>query len=376
MMTSFSTSAGTTDWLTALAMQSKSNYQSVLITVLQTKGSTPRETGAKMLVTPAGCVGTIGGGHLEFKVIELGQSLLAETHGLNEPQFSSHIHRIPLGASLGQCCGGHVEVLLERLSHTDLSWALAAVELLNKNEATIIVTQLDSLSAKERYQRTDKKLVVSQASVAGSLGSPNGDADAMARARLLLNSPDQGPVWRIDHLLFESLTPQVPEVLLFGAGHVGRAMVRVLQHLPCRIQWIDSRQVMLTDVSTTSNLRVFASDDPASCIDQAPAGCYVLIMTHSHQLDMELCEHALKRSDLAFCGLIGSATKRQRFLRRLSARGFNKEQLDRLTCPIGVKGISGKEPAQIAVATAAQLLQHFEDPTARSRDTVVMSVTA
>ncbi len=156
-------------------------------------------------------------------------------------------------------------------------------------------------------------------------------------------------------LLFEPVTAGDFQILLFGAGHVGKALVQVLQGLPCDITWIDPRENEFPDI-VPANVRVDAGDRPDLAVDQAPPASCVLIMTHSHALDQAICERALRRDDLAYCGLIGSATKRARFRRRLAAAGLSERALDGLTCPIGIDGISGKHPGEIAIAVAAELL--------------------
>ena len=159
-------------------------------------------------------------------------------------------------------------------------------------------------------------------------------------------------------------TPSRFHLQLYGAGHVGRAIVRVLETLPCRVDWIDERDdefaAFLAEragQSPAPHVRIVCVDALAAEIAAAPAGGFCLILTHDHDLDFELCEAALRRGDLGFVGLIGSATKRARFERRLLARGVPPQAVARLVSPIGMEGIAGKEPEVIAVAVAAQLLQ-------------------
>lgn len=151
---------------------------------------------------------------------------------------------------------------------------------------------------------------------------------------------------------------------LFGAGHVGRALVSGLRRLPCTIDWIDEReQEFPADVfsaaapDTPSTIRPLAMEVPQAEVAQAPPGAFYLVMTHRHDLDFAIGEAILRRGDFRWFGLIGSATKRARFLRRWEARGIQRASLERLTCPIGIPGIDGKAPEIIAVAVAAQLLQ-------------------
>ena len=150
-----------------------------------------------------------------------------------------------------------------------------------------------------------------------------------------------------------------PVVAVFGAGHVGRAVVSAVAPLPCRIVWADPR----TDLLAAAPPGVVPGGMEVAGL---PAGSFLLIMTHSHPLDLDLVEAALRRDDLAWVGLIGSDSKRRRFEGQLRARGIARDRIDRLVCPIGIRGILGKEPAVIATAVAAQLLIAFEAQGARN----------
>ncbi|WP_322030687.1 xanthine dehydrogenase accessory protein XdhC [Paraburkholderia sp. J76] len=145
-------------------------------------------------------------------------------------------------------------------------------------------------------------------------------------------------------------------IVLFGAGHVGHALVTLLGMLPCVVQWVDERDELFPD-EVPANVQVEATDTPAAIVDEAPAGAYFLVMTHNHALDFELTERIMRRRDFAWFGLIGSKTKRVKFERRLMERGVDARRMDEMTCPIGVTGIVDKAPSSIAVAVAAQLMQ-------------------
>jgi xanthine dehydrogenase accessory factor len=153
----------------------------------------------------------------------------------------------------------------------------------------------------------------------------------------------------------ETIRPMFHHLYLFGAGHVGKAVVRALHGLPFRITWIDSRDNVFPD-DLPEHVLAIQSAAPASEVDKAPAGALFLVMTHSHPLDLEICARVLQRSDVAYLGLIGSETKRARFASRLRAICIPPQALARLTCPIGIPGIAGKEPSVIAASVAAQLL--------------------
>ena len=252
----------------------------VLVSVDSTQGSTPRDVGAWMAVfAEGGTIGTIGGGHLEFEAIAIARRALAG-HAVEARC------RFALGPSLGQCCGGVVQLGFERIGPAD--------------EVTL-------------------------------------------RARL-----EAGDDAR-----------RMP-VALFGGGHVGRAIVQALAPLPVRVQWIDSR-----DEAFPAGLPRWVCTDHSTPVQAAVADlaaqARVLIMSFSHAEDLDIVAACLQRQrarhDLPYIGLIGSKSKWARFRHQLEARGFSEAELAQVTCPIGVPGILGKEPAVIAAAVAAQLMQ-------------------
>lgn len=145
-------------------------------------------------------------------------------------------------------------------------------------------------------------------------------------------------------------------VVLFGAGHVGHALVSLLGRLPCVVQWVDERDELFPD-EVPANVQVEATDTPDAIVDEAPPGTYFLVMTHNHALDFALAERIMRRRDFTYFGMIGSKTKRVKFERRLIDRGVDPQRLFEMTCPIGVPGIVDKAPPSIAVAVCAELLQ-------------------
>jgi xanthine dehydrogenase accessory factor len=186
-----------------------------------------------------------------------------------------------------------------------------------------------------------------------------------------LLSGDHAPVFartRGTHLIQEQdgrrwLVAQVAapraHVVLFGAGHVGAALVRALAPLPCSVTWIDEREDMFP-ADVPANVRIEASDAPEDLVADAPPGASYLVMTHSHALDQRLAEAILARADVGWFGLIGSKTKRRQFEHRLRARGLDPARIEAMACPIGLPGITGKEPAVIAASVSAQLLTLWE----------------
>lgn len=281
-----------------------------LVSILATEGSAPRGAGTRMLVTRAAIAGTIGGGALEHQAIAQARALLDHSAG------SWRVQDYPLGPLLGQCCGGRVRLLVERLAPQARDWIGASGVLATRFEPDALVRTIE-------------------------------DTGLMA-ATLPARGPRPSPGDRI----VERLGADAMPVLMFGAGHVGRAVARAVDGLPLALSWFDTR----ADAAETPGVALVEEDHVESCARDAPPGSALLIMTHDHGLDYRLTATAL-RSPARFIGLIGSATKRARFLGRLERDGFDAAARARLTCPIGVEGVTGKAPAVIAIAVAAQLMQ-------------------
>jgi xanthine dehydrogenase accessory factor len=153
---------------------------------------------------------------------------------------------------------------------------------------------------------------------------------------------------------------------LHGAGHVGQAIIKLLADIDCTVRWIDTRDAGegapgLPDAQLLAalpdHITWLPTDSPPDEVRDAPPGACHLVLTHRHDLDLRIIEAVLQRGDAAFAGLIGSQTKRAKFLRRLADKDVSAEQLATLVCPIGVPGITGKEPSVIAISVVAQLLQ-------------------
>ncbi len=261
------------NWRDTIARLRAQATPAVLVSVDSIVGSTPREAGAKMIVTAGRLYGTIGGGNLEYQACRIARDQLDMGGG-------DGLQRFPLGAGLGQCCGGLVNLMFERLGQ-------------------------------------------------------NSDWDAIAGQK--------------DDI----------ELYLFGAGHVGRALVRVLADLPIKIHWIDTRDDMLP-ARAPGNAETICTDTPEVEIDDAPEGAWFLVMTHDHALDQRLCEQILRRDDFCYFGLIGSDSKRRLFETRMQRRGIDPRKFERMTCPIGIDGINGKQPARIAISVAAEILQVYD----------------
>jgi xanthine dehydrogenase accessory factor len=208
------------------------------------------------------------------------------------------------------------------------------------------------------------KLVVTSDGAIGALGFGL-DMQAAEIARALLANGESVRLMQIGApdapalFLFELQRAADFSIVLFGAGHVGRALVPMLAGLPCHITWVDSRDDQFPR-DLPANVTAVCTDAPTVEVEAAAPGSYFLVMTHSHALDQELAEAVLARSDFAYFGLIGSVSKRRAFEKRMKNRGVPPARFRYMTCPIGVPGISGKEPAAIAIAVAAEVLQARE----------------
>jgi xanthine dehydrogenase accessory factor len=325
------------DWLQAAASTAGTDdAPAVLVTVAMVEGSVPREPGAKMLVDATRQWGTVGGGHLELRGIETARAMLAAGE-------TRRLERFPLGPSLGQCCGGVVQLAFELLDR-----AHAALLAARPDEDSWRLVALDGAPALALFDAYGQRI-------------HGDDVPAFTRDRgtHIMREPD-GRRWLVD-----AIEAPRDHLMLFGAGHVGAAIVRALAALPCRVTWVDEREDLFP-AGLPANVAVEASDTPEALAEQAPPGTSFLVMTHSHALDQRLAEAILKRPEVHddWFGLIGSNTKRKQFEHRLRERGIDSARLDAMVCPIGVPGIEGKAPAVIAVAVAAQLLMVWEARTA------------
>lgn len=329
--------------LTGLAAAAAETAPRILVTVAQVAGSAPREPGAKMLVTRQQAFDTIGGGHLEMRATDIARAMLALPPG--ELRAQRRLERFPLGPSLGQCCGGVVHLAFERIT-ADAGEHFGAISRRWQNgQDSWRLIPLDATDAASTYDEGGQRLSGPGPAL---LPRPGPGVDCTLRV------DEQGKHWLLD-----SCRPYRPRLYLFGAGHVGAAIVRALAELPCQVVWVDEREDMFP-ATLPSNVRIEATDTPEAVVEEAPAGASFLVLTHSHALDQQLSEHILRRTDFTWFGLIGSATKRVQFERRLRERGIPAERMQDMTCPIGLPGIRDKAPAVIAVSVAAQLMQVWE----------------
>lgn len=317
----------------------------VRVLIAATRGSSPREPGTNMLVLRDGALGTIGGGNLEWQALRYARTMLDRAVEMPPIQLI----RMVLGPDLGQCCGGVVHLWLERLTPADLPRLLEIARRVASDRAATVATELSAGGVGRRmlehgsgdWQRARAELHDDFSKVLDP-GTP---------AAIQLGRGGGG-----HSILLERIEVHRAALWLYGAGHVGQALVRVLEGLPFDITWLDSRQELLP-TPLSDNVRALHAPMPDSTVMLAPPHVRFLVMTHEHALDYALCREILRRDDFAWLGLIGSKSKGARFRSRLRREGTPPGLVARLVCPIGVQGVHSKSPAAIAVAVAAQLLQ-------------------
>ena len=305
----------------------KTGEPCALVTVAKAEGSTPREAGARLVVTgDERFFGTIGGGTLELEAIRRAAGNVRS--GLS----GFCVETVSLGPDLGQCCGGRVDIAIEVL-------------------ATEKLAQAERLAAHE----TLEEVFATRATVSGKGVGPRTLLKQIPDCRYSLDNEIAGA----EKVLAETFGSPRRPVCLFGAGHVGKALILALAPLPFQVTWIDSRPDQFPGV-VPANVKMISQPSPADLLDQAPDNAFVLAMTHSHALDEEIMARALLRQRFAYCGVIGSKTKRNRFRTRLKARGLNETLIANMVCPVGNPSIKSKHPAAIAAGVATDLLLRDE----------------
>ena len=281
------------------------------VIVADVRGSAPRDAGTSMLVWRDGQEGTIGGGALEWEAAATARRALQNDRGA--------VDQRPLGPDLGQCCGGSVVLGTE-------IW-----------DAERLAQAEDAAAAGPVFVRR----------IAGGLPCPKSLYAASGQSAAHVTRLEAG--W-----LTEPLLPAATPLWIWGAGHVGRAVVDVMAPLPgWQITWADTAADRFPASETPGVTGLWASDLPRLA-RHAPQDAAHLILTYSHPIDLALCDALLQRG-FGFCGLIGSATKWARFSKRLTEMGHSERAVRRITCPIGQRTL-GKHPTQIAIGVASQLL--------------------
>lgn len=253
------------NWNQASLNLSQQGKAYVLITIIGVTGSTPRDSGTKMVVSQNEIFDTIGGGHLEYKAIKQAEKLLLENKN------SQSIEHFQLGSQLGQCCGGNVSIL------------------------------------------------------------------------------------------FECFAANAIHIAVFGAGHVGQALIPMLAALPCHVTWVDNRESQFPiNCEQYDNVTKLITDDPASEVSTMPSNTLYVVMTHNHQLDFDISLDVLKREGFHYLGLIASDTKWRRFQQRYKHREIKPSLIEKINCPIGLKQVVGKMPMEVAISVAGKIIESYQ----------------
>lgn len=364
------TSAPVTGWLKPLrewpqALLSALEFEPAVVRILVTQvlGSAPREAGVCMLVGRTQFHGTIGGGQLEWQAMAAARLLL----GGGEP--AARLQRFVLATDVAQCCGGVVELWMQRYERADRAVLRSMSAAARRGSAVLISTitaagadhpgvehqivsdagehpAADLMLRTPRHQALPRLSLIAAANAAAN-ANPNSGVHA-----------DSGVVDRAT--LMERLDEPLPALWVYGAGHVGQALARIAAELPLKLTWIDPR-AQLFPATIPDSVRAVHALDPVSTVATAAAGARFIVLTHSHALDYALCRAILLRGDFASLGLIGSASKGARFRSRLERDGMSPERIARLRCPISAGAIASKWPGAIAVAIAFDLLRDIGD---------------
>ncbi|GIX12975.1 MAG: xanthine dehydrogenase accessory protein XdhC [Paracoccaceae bacterium] len=300
----------------------------VRVVVAAVEGSAPREPGAAMILTPHGAEGTIGGGALEWQAAARARALLAEARPWAREEM-----RLPLGPALGQCCGGAVRLVLERFGPAEID----AIAALRARGAAMFARPLAPGLPPADPGHDGPRIPLGARALARA-----------ARQGTAQDAPRLAGGW-----IAEAWARPARRLFLYGAGHVGRAVVRVLEGLDWQVVWVDDAPERFPPTIPPHAERLVAAN-PADAVALAGPDAAHLVMTYSHALDLEICHRILARP-FRWAGLIGSDSKAARFRSRLRALGHGEAAIARLVCPIGDKAL-GKAPAAIAIGVAAQLL--------------------
>lgn len=346
-----------TTWLEALRVWLSTQEPAVLVSVVRTTGSTPRQTDAKMLVSLEGTIDTIGGGQLEYRAVEIAQAILmkAQLTALRQPQQTETppslrtIEHFALGARAGQCCGGSMDLAFEVLNATDVPWVTALTQYDRNYTQGAMTRSFSSEGVLQTWQWHTEQ----------------------GRAAHAVAATHQG-AWT------DAISVSHFPIAVFGAGHVGQALMQCLQPLSRQLFWIDSRDHIFP-AHTNAWVTCIHSDEPAEVLADLPPNCAIVVLTHSHALDLDIVYQALqykaKRGIFPYIGLIGSTTKRLRFEHQLALRGLSVDAISPMVCPIGSPEIQSKMPAALALAVAHQLQAWYEASCFEGRSAVPHTVS-
>ena len=332
----------TREWLTNLREMVEAERSAIRVTIIRADGSTPRGVGCAMIVGRTAFSGTIGGGALELSALRTARSLLNLFAADTEPQWWREVHDFPLGPALGQCCGGFVQLLFERVGEAELR----DVPIASSKDMLLVRHIKPGQPWRFATHRKD-------------------DEDAWPlKIRGYVRKCFSGTRGRdaalISDWFIEPINVSNQDMFLYGAGHVGRAVTKAFVDLPFKIYWVDTHPERYPS-DFPENVTKLVARDPADAVRHAPPGAWHVIMTHSHAIDFDICHAVMKHCDFGYIGVIASRTKRVRFERRLREVGISDPLIAQLQAPIGLARLDGKEPAVIAVSLAADFLLRLQN---------------
>lgn len=306
----------------------------VRVLIAAHRGSVPRETGTLMLVTHDDIYGTIGGGHLEWRALQQAHELLVSKDRM------AQVQPMVLGRELAQCCGGEVHLWLERFTQQDLHWlrqlSRAIEQKTEQQTMPLLLSRLDGDQLQRHWLQP---------------GTTEYQAYSPLPTHVRLQQHEN------TFMLLEALPRPRASLWLYGAGHVGQALVRMLSPLSLDIVWVDSRADMLP-TTLPDNVHPLIHAMPSEVARDAPAAAHHRVLTHDHSLDYAICQTVLLKNRFATLGVIGSRSKAARFRHQLRRDGIAEEQIAKLLAQLGTR-IASKEPAAIAISIAAQWLQQL-----------------
>ena len=309
------------DWLAEITASLHQDKPVARLIILSAKGSTPRGAGAELIITQERQSGSIGGGALEYQATHIARDALAS---LPATGFVRFVRDFALGPDLGQCCGGNLRVLFECFAPA----TLADLQAMQSAEAKAYHHDLNSQTLAEPYQ-----------------GKMTGQFFSYDRASA--------------ELVMAAKTARTP-LYIYGAGHVGRALLNVTSALAVDRIWVDSAPNRFPE-ETPEDVTIAPARDMAQIAAHAPEGAFHIIVTYSHQFDEAITHALLAKGVFGKIGLIGSATKKARFAKRFRAAGLAQDAIDRVQCPVGLPDVKGKAPAHVALSIAGQIAVWLEE---------------
>jgi xanthine dehydrogenase accessory factor len=355
------------NWMQSLERVHNQKLDYVVLSVVETKGSTPCRAGDKIIFTgQSPMFGSIGGGNLEFQALDHARHLLTQT--------TNNItnNKYPLGATLGQCCGGFVKIMFESFVgqssnlENNNPWLKNCINLTGIESdfilTTIIESQVNDFIVGEKFvSPSNHDNCNSNTNKLAKKISDGAQVALQASNKVTMKEYMLSKNQKVGVCYEQFSSSQLQAVAIFGAGHIARALMPLLTQLPLKIYWIDDRQSQFDEYLGDIGDAKLICDDFTLAIDCLPKNTYCLVITYSHQIDFEICEKLIDRNDFCYLGVIGSKIKGKKFRDRLRHKGWSDNLVSQLACPIGVKRTFLQSPISIAVSITSELLNFIDN---------------